>query len=402
MAQSRTGRLYVAPLRTLLLPLLVLLVAPGASLRAQVPVTSIGLGAPVPALDARAAALGGTGLGLLGGSLSARNPADIAFYESPVLGITYAPEAASVDGIGRSADTGRSRVSVLRGAVPFGDWAVGLAFASELDQDWRVSFADTLFAETGTYPFSEQRDQDGGVASINVSGARRLGTVTLGAEYGLLTGSARQRFLREFQPDLDDDSNRLAPAGSITSWNYSGSRFRVGAAADVSRGVRVSADLALQSNLTADRDSISGITLTRVYDMPLAFELGASVQATDRLLVTGAGGWTGWGGSTGGSSSFDAADVMWVGIGAELAGTRVLGAEVPLRLGLRRTDLPFFRTGGSQASESAVTGGFGLRVAQDQARFDVALELGSRGDLAQAGFKESFQRLSISMALFQN
>jgi hypothetical protein len=402
MARSRHGRPHFALLLTLIGLLAGPTLLPRASLRAQTPVTSIGLGAPVPALDARAAALGGTGLGLLGGSLSARNPADIAFFESPVLGITYAPEGASVDGIGRTADTGRSRVSVLRGAVPFGDWAVGLALASELDQDWRISFADTLVAAAGTYPFSEQRDQDGGVASINLSGARRLGRVTIGAEYGILTGSARQRFLREFEPDLDDDTNRLAPAGSITSWNYSGSRIRVGASAEVTRRVRVSADLSIQGDLTADRDSISGIARTRVYDMPMAFEAGASVQATDRLMLTGAGGWTGWGGSTGGSPSFDAADIVWAGIGAELTGTRILGAAVPLRLGFRRTDLPFFRPGGSQASESAVTGGFGLRVAQDQARFDVALELGSRGDLAKAGFKESFQRLSISMALFQN
>jgi hypothetical protein len=388
-----------------LLPAFLLLahaVAPSAALRAQTPVTSVGLGAPVPALDARSAALGGTGIGLLGGSLSARNPADIAFFEHPVLGITYAPEGASVDGVGRTGDTGRSRVPVLRGAVPFGDWAVGLSFASELDQDWRISFADTLFADAGTYPFSEQRDQDGGVSSINVSGAHRLGRFSVGAEVGILTGSARQRFLREFQPDIDDDANRLAPAGSITSWNYSGSRIKVGASADVTRRIRVSADLALQSDLTADRDSISGITQTRVYDMPMVLEVGASVQASNRLLLTGAAGWTGWGGATGGSASFEAADVVWAGIGAELTGTRLLGADVPLRLGLRRTDLPFYRPGGSQASESAVTGGLGVRVAQDQVRFDIALELGSRGDLAGAGFKESFQRLSISMALFQN
>jgi len=53
-----------------------LVLAPGI-LAAQTPVTSLGLGYPVPPLDARAAALGGTGMGLFGGSFSSRNPAEL-------------------------------------------------------------------------------------------------------------------------------------------------------------------------------------------------------------------------------------------------------------------------------------------------------------------------------------
>jgi hypothetical protein len=93
---------------------------------------------------------------------------------------------------------------------------------------------------------------------------------------------------------------------------------------------------------------------------------------------------------------------VWAGVGAELTGTRLLGVSMPLRLGVRRTDLPFHPRGRDQLSESAVTMGLGVRVAEEQARVDVALEIGSRGDLAGSGVEESFQRLSITLALFQN
>lgn len=369
---------------------------------AQTPVSALGLGVPVPSIDARAAALGGTGLGFATGSVSARNPADIALYGQPVLGITYAPEGVTVKASERDASTGRSRVSVLRGAIPFGEWAAGVAFAAELDQDWQASFIDTLFVDAGTFPFAEQRTQDGGLSSVNLTLARRLGTVSVGAEYAIMTGRLQQTYRRDFESDIDDPSRTLTPSAALTDWEYAGSRFKVGAAAELADGVHVGADVSLQGTLTAERDSIGGEARTRKYDMPAALEIGASAQVTERLMVTGAGGWTGWSGAEGASDEFVASNVVWAGVGAELADTRVLGLSIPMRVGLRRTGLPYHLRGRDQLSETALTMGFGVRVADEQARVDVAFELGSRGDLDGSGVEESFQRLSLTLALFQN
>lgn len=368
----------------------------------QTPVTALGLGAPVPPIDARAAAMGGTGLGLLeGGSLSARNPADMGFFARPVLGITYSPESITVKGPGRDLDSGRSRLGVLRGAIPFSDWTLGVAFASELDQDWQIEFSDTLTSNLGTFPFTEQRISDGGVSSVNFTLTRMLAGVSLGVEYGIVTGNLRQRFLREFEPDTADVGNRIAASGGIASWSYAGSRLRLGAAADVTDRIRVSADVSLQGDLTAERDSLDVIVQSRSFQMPAAFEAGASARVTSRVLVSAAAGWTGWSGTEGSSAEFVASDVVWFGAGAELTGARLLGAKVPLRLGVRRTDLPFHAPGTTQPTETAITMGFGLRVGEERAKLDVAFEFGSRGDLAASGFEESFQRLSLSLALFQ-
>lgn len=369
---------------------------------AQTPITAVGLGVPVPSIDARAAALGGTGLGLRDGSLSARNPADIALFGRPALGITYAPEGVSVKGPDGSLDTGRSRMAVLRGAVPFDDWAVGVAFASELDQDWQIEFSDTLSTTDGEFPFVEQRSQDGGISSVNLTAARNLGSVALGVEYAILTGRTRQSFRREFDPAVDDPTAFLNSSSGSATWQYSGSRFRVGASAPLGQRVQVGADFSFAGDLTAERDTVAGPAGTRRYDMPAAFEAGASGRVSDRLLLVGAVGWTGWSGAEGGSDGYVASNVTWFGAGAELTGTRLLGANVPLRAGIRRTSLPFHAPGTEQPSETAVTFGLGVRVAEEKARIDFGFEFGSRGDLGSSGVEESFQRLSLSLAIFQD
>ena len=114
------------------------------ALVAQMPVTGLGLGYPVPPIDARAAALGGTGLGLLGGTLSSGNPADLRGFQRPTLGLTYAPESIDIETPGSTQTTGRIRVAIVQAAVPIRSWTFGLGFASGLDQDWGVRLQVTL------------------------------------------------------------------------------------------------------------------------------------------------------------------------------------------------------------------------------------------------------------------
>jgi hypothetical protein len=100
-------------------------------------------------------------------------------------------------------------------------------------------------------------------------------------------------------------------------------------------------------------------------------------------------------------NSSSAADVFWLGVGLEYVGFSLFGAGLPLRAGARRTDLPFFLVGTEQLVETAATFGIGLEVAGGLASFDLAVEIGTRGDLETSRVQESFRRLSISMSLFQ-
>ncbi|MBK5098355.1 MAG: hypothetical protein JJE01_11270, partial [Gemmatimonadetes bacterium] len=233
--------------------MLVLVLAP--ALAAQMPATGLGLGYPVPPLDARAAALGGTGLGLLGGSLSGRNPADLRGFRRPTLGLTYAPEAIGVETPGGSQTTGRSRVAIVQAAVPIRSWTVGLGFASGLDQDWGVRLQDTLRSSFGTYPYYERREHDGGVSAVTLAVAREIGRFSLGIDGSVLTGSLRQSFSRDFEPALEDPKNTIGIAGGEARFSWSGFRIRGGAGTQLGSRVRLSGVIGWSTDLTATRDT---------------------------------------------------------------------------------------------------------------------------------------------------
>jgi len=140
------------------------------------------------------------------------------------------------------------------------------------------------------------------------------------------------------------------------------------------------------------------------FDLPTSIELGGRVRVTDQLLVTAGRGRAGW--STVGSrtaaagSSFPSHGVAWVGGGTAYGALSLLGGRLPLRAGWRRTGLPFSR-GAEALEESAFTGGFGWEFQEGLAVLDLAFERGSRGDVAAAGFAESFRRITLSFSLRQ-
>ena len=115
---------------------------------AQVPATAVGLGYPVAPVDGRAAALGSTGIGLLFGTYSMRNPADLSDHRRPGFGLALLAEDVDIKGGIVPLDTGRQRFTVIRAVVPFGGWTASLGFAGELDQDWNARFTDTLVLST--------------------------------------------------------------------------------------------------------------------------------------------------------------------------------------------------------------------------------------------------------------
>ena len=372
-----------------------------SSIVAQMPVTGLGLGYPVPPLDARAAALGGTGMGFLGGSLSSRNPADLQGFRRPTLGLTYAPEAINVESPGGSQTTGRSRLAIVQAVVPIRSWTFGLGFTSGLDMDWGVNLQDTLRTSFGTFPYDERREHDGGVSMVTLTAARVVGRFSIGVDGSILTGSLRQWFFRTLEPSLEDPTVNIGIAGGDARFSFSGFRIRGGAATQLGSRIRLSGVIGLTTDLKAKRDTVSQDSDSYDFAMPIEWAIGGSGQITSSLLATAAVGYTGWSTTNDDLNSASAADVFWFGVGLEYVGFSVFGADLPLRAGVRRTDLPFFLVGTEQLVETAATFGVGLEVGGGLAAFDLAVELGTRGDLETSLVQESFRRLSISMSLFQ-
>ena len=365
----------------------------------QTPVTSLGLGYPVPPLSARAAALGGTGLGVLGGLFSSRNPADLSLLARPGIAATVAPENATVKSSGGDQSVGRSRLATLQAVLPYGRWSVGLRIDAELDQDWDVVLEDTLETGFGDYPFLERRRHDGGISSVGLGVARRLGAIAVGLEASVLTGNLRQVFSRSFDPAVGDPGNQIVGALGESRWGFSGWRFRGGAVGEIGGRALLSAAVSVHTPLEATKDTFSIRIGPQVWSMPVEVSLGGSARVGERMMVSLGGGWQSWSRTEFTVLPTESSDVLWAGAGLEYVGVSLLGAPVPLRAGYRYADLPFHEDGQEQLSETAFTLGAGARLAGGGVHLDLAVEIGSRGDLASSGVEESFRRLSLSLGL---
>ncbi len=371
-------------------------------LTAQVPVTSLGVGYPVDPVDARAAALGNTGIGLLGGSFSIRNPADLILHQDPGFGISLSGEAVSVLGPRQSTTTGRERFPAIRAIVPFSRFAVSLGFRSEFDQDWSGLAQDTLRFDDGLVPFEERREHDGGVSSVDASLATNLGPLGVGVSARRLTGSLRQSLVRTFDAPTGEAPSLVTVSGS-QDLSYHAWRFTAGALLGVSDRLVVSGAYSQGGTLTTSVLDLQGeVASESTIDFPASVELGASFRITDGLLLTGALGRSNWSGEVGGlvgGSSLHSA--TWAGGGLEFRGVTLLGGELPLRLGARRSGLPFSPSPDQQLTESAYSGGFGWEFQEGLAVVDVGLELGSRGNFEMTGAAEDFQRFTLTFTLRQ-
>lgn len=383
------------PLVAALVALLFLLA--GAELRAQTPYTDLGLGYPVPAVDARAAGMGGVAVGLGGGSFSIANPADLVTVDAPALSATLSPERVTLRTAESETRTSRNRVPLLRGVVPIGSWVAGIGFGSELDQDWTYRFQDTLVTTQGSFPYIERREQDGGLTAVDLSVARRVGPIDVGASYQYLTGNLRQILHRRYVPGEEGES----PPGSVNQveeHGYSSWRARGGIALRPLDGLRLAASYGIGGTLSSRADESEE---ERSFDLPNSFDVKASLRLSESWLATAGAGRAFWSSADGDLRDASARDVTRAGGGIEYGGMRLGTLPLLLRVGARTTELPFVRPGSAPADERALTLGVGTVFSEARAAVDVALEAGTRGEAARTGVEEDFLRLSFTATIRQ-
>jgi hypothetical protein len=104
-----------------------------------------------------------------------------------------------------------------------------------------------------------------------------------------------------------------------------------------------------------------------------------------------------WQGSAEGLDGSSVVGTAWsYGGGLEWIGTQFAGRAFPLRLGVRRSDLPFTFEGAGP-TETIVSGGFGFNLARTQdllgGGVDVAVERGTREG---GSYSETFWRGSLT------
>ena len=377
----------------------VLLLAPPQRLSAQTPFTAIGSGYPTQAVDARASALGSATVALLGGSYSLKNPAAVTEFRGLHLHASFTSEGVDVKYPNTSESISRGWLPVVRAILPLGRQNVlALGIGSNLDQDWGVVFRDTLDSTLGTFPFDERRENDGGLSSLDITFARRMGGLSFGAGLQRLTGNLRQTVFRTFEEDTAGTGTVPRPVRDFAQVDYGAWRFLGGVTGKYKNAVLIGAQVAVSTDLKATRDTTGQ---SGSFKQPLELGVGGSARISSRFLLAFSGGWTNWSVANESFNTVRSANTYYLGGGVEYTGVRFISLAVPVRLGYRWNKLPFIIQGKKQSTEWAATFGLGTRIASGAAAFDFGFEWGERGDLPTTGAEESFFRATLSISLRQ-
>ena len=365
-----------------------------------------GLGAPLAGLDARARGLGVNGVGLIGLSTSLVNPADQAGIFRRGVSASFQPWSGTASVNGESGEIGGTRFPVLQVFYPAGRFTLTAGYSGMLDQSWAIIAEGEEVLGDETVPIVDVIRSNGGLSEIKVGAGYYMNErISLGVSVGMHTGNVQRSITRQYP-----DSSLLLPFSTTQSWKYSGPTASIGARWDPVRQVRVGASISWSGTLEAEPDSLS--SGTHEYDMPLRLNAGASAQLTPRLLVTASGSVANWGGGSytaPGTTEATVADrTIDVGAGLEWSELRSGDRVFPLRLGVRRTQLPFHTQGETAANELTLSGGLGLQLAADDfgplAMADIGVERGTREGWESTanpdGLSEKFWRFTVSVSLF--
>lgn len=358
-----------------------------------------GLGAPVSPVDARARALGGIGVGLMGLNGSLVNPAEIASIGQRSFVGAIQPTSRTVELDDRSANVGGTRFPLLQVMHPFGDrLTLSLGYGGFLDQSWAVVSEGAAVIDGKTITTRDQVESSGGIAQARLGAAYWLApSLSVGVAAGLYTGRVDRSVTRMF-PDtaLIDDFK------SSVGVRYTAPQFTAGLMWDALPELRFGGAVTWSGDLEAE--AVEGALDDHTYPLPLQAVAGMSARLAPRLLGVVAARWAGWGEAAEHFGGPEAATDVWEfggGVEWETAGSG--GRSYPVRLGFNYAQLPFAVEGDAPTEWSAALG-VGARLATEQfgprALIDLALERGGRGGASTLGLSEDFWRFTLSVGLY--
>jgi hypothetical protein len=370
-----------------------------------------GMGLPALAVDARARALGGVGVGLLGLNMSLVNPAEIAGFLRRGVSASLQPSSATTEIDGSSSDLGGARFPLVRLIYPLSSrLTASVGYGGAMEQSWAVEVAGREFIGSDSVEVRDIIESVGGLSQLSLSlGYLVTSSFALGASVGLYTGNLDRRLSRSFP----DTTVTLNPFATNLRWNYNGPFATVGAYFDVAGTTRLAATATW--NGTLDIEGVAGVARDDETSLPLRLNAGGSTLLSSLWLAAAGVEWTGNGSAP--ERAFSAGDALaerrntWrIGGGLEYAGIVTSSRTFPLRLGGSWAQLPYYNPGESPASEWSGALGIGLRLAEDDAGplavGDITLERGSRSGLETTarpgGLTESFWRFTFSLSLFGN
>ena len=377
-----------------------LLLAAATPVGAQSLFNAAGIGLPMDAVDGRARALGSLGIGLPGpGGLLPADPAAAARLLVPGGLIVAQPAWVDLTRDGSSDHTyfKGSRFPLFAAGYPFLRGIAMIHATSVLDQGFRGERPVTVDLLGTPSQATDAFEQEGSVSTLSLGFARMVTpTVAVGVSAGRYAGTVERSLVRVFADSAA--AGQAVPYGSSGEWAYHGYQLTLGASADVA-GFRVAASATASTDLDAVATSVTAGG-DRSFSMPLQVRVGASGQLAPGLLVSASAGLADWSSTAedlGGG--VEAGSATSFGGGLELSQLRGFGRSTPLRLGFRRTGLPF-SLDGEGANEQAFAGGFGFALNETNEVVLASVDLGvEKGRRIGGTYREDFWRATLSLRI---
>ena len=363
-----------------------------------------GLGVPAPAIDARAAALGGIGVGLIGFHTAMTNPAEVAGVTRRGVAAVLQPVSSTSSANGEEDGTSGTRFPLFRVIYPLSERVVGsIGYGSYLEQSWAVVTETDLVIGDRTVRATDLLRSTGGIAQLQLGVAYSLSpTLSLGAAAGLLTGNLDRVAVRSYNDTSTMNRIQLRPFEERLRWRYFAPIGAVGFRLDVAGAVRLSGSVLAGGDLKASAQE--GDAEDRTYGAPLEVTTGASARLSPLLMATAGAGWARLPDAGDGAVS---RNTLRLGGGIEYQGVRSTTRSYPVRLGARWAQLPYHLADETGPTETAIGLGLGLLLgdpADPAAVADIALERGFRSGLdggsLDGGVEERLWRFTFSLSLF--
>ncbi|HXI21698.1 MAG TPA: hypothetical protein VNH46_11455, partial [Gemmatimonadales bacterium] len=298
------------------------------------------------------------------------NPAAVAELGNVSAGFVTAPTWRSTDTPAGSASLRDTRFPLISvgGPIPGTRVGIGVSVGSYLDQDFSLGSRDTIPLRGQPVGVFDTLTSKGGLSEIRLAtGVVLSPRTTIGGGFYFITGSSRMDARRAF---ADSD---FIPVHQTAELSYQGIGFSLGILHRLSRSIQLGALVRSDGKATVDLDS------TRVYsvDLPYTFALGADIQASRRVGLALAGTYRTWSGANSdllAQGGVGSRNTLALSAGVELTRDPRHPERLPLRLGVRYSQLPFPLVTGGRPSEFGVSAGTGTRFAHDRGGISLALE----------------------------
>lgn len=345
------------------------LLTSSAPLAAQSSVFGVrGLGQPGRGLSV--AALGMAGAGGMFDGRSIQNPAALGLLGGTALAFTSTQVWRNTE---TDAGTGATREHrfphfLIGGPIPGSPVAAALSYSSYAVRDFTLVSAGVDAPRGVPVAFTDSVGSTGGINDLRAGVAW---TVTprliIGGGVHLITGSNRIFSVRAWE-----DSAYL-PLRQSAELTYTAGGVSAGVVYQPTSRLHLGATIRADGALHVERDSVE----TGSVSLPLTIAGGARYRVSDRMAIAGSVTSRDW-------ARANAGIVDLGGVGAEGTLDVAGGVEIirnvrrpehlPIRVGIRRAELPFLLQTGAQPTELGLAIGTGFRFSQDLGGIDLALE----------------------------